>query len=486
MYKRPKVQRASAISLALVIALSGAIPASFADSSVSIYQKLGEYEKVLFGKPESSIPIDKRLSNIEKQLFGKSTKGSSTSERIQEIEKVMNGKNGTTYLPPIAPELDRSEFAPTPKQAPDNPDVSNNDISRPQDAPVAADTSDRVKGLLRQAMQNYSAGKTTEAERLYQQVLGLDFRNVDANYNLGAIAETKNDLNAAKRYYTAAIKGSPGDQDIQDALTAVQQKLKARDAAKATTPVVSPTSSPASSELAGAPSTAGDRAIAQEAADSYKHGNFDDAIQKLTFLAKKNPYDANTQFALGQALRGKGKMPEALAHLRSAATLDSKNDLYVKTLNDVQSYADEQQTASASGAGSSGSVNSNSSSSGGSSDVTPFTGLPDSAANSTLANSGDLSAIESYLRRNAGNVMMGSVTSSGYGGPSMGYSSMGGLPMSLGTASGGTRLRRIMTSSLTGAAIGAMSNRGYPGGMSKGAMRGAMYGGLFGLMLGGF
>ncbi|MFX6760164.1 hypothetical protein ABTH30_25005, partial [Acinetobacter baumannii] len=68
-------------------------------------------------------------------------------------------------------------------------------------------------------------------------------------------------------------------------------------------------------------------------------------------------------------------MPEALAHLRSAATLDSKNDLYVKTLNDVQSYADEQQTASASGAGSSGSVNSNSSSSGGSSDVTPFTGL---------------------------------------------------------------------------------------------------------------
>lgn len=58
--------------------------------------------------------------------------------------------------------------------------------------------------------------------------------------------------------------------------------------------------------------------------------------------------------------------------------------------------------------------------------------------------------------------------------------------MTLGTAPGGTRLKRAMTSSLAGAAMGAMTNRNQPGGMSKGAMRGAMYGGLYGLMLGGY
>jgi hypothetical protein len=258
----------------------------------------------------------------------------------------------------------------------------------------------------------------------------------------------------------------------------VQAKLKSQ-------PVASAPNSSSDDALIGAPATAGDRAIASEAAESYKKGNFDDAIQKLGYLARKNPYDANTQFALGQAFRGKNKTSEALKHLRSAATLDPKNDMYVKALNDVQSQADEQQTASAADAGAGGGGGSSAGSAGAGSGVQPFVGLPGSdSSQSALANSGDLAAVQNYLNRNAGNVMIGSATSYGTMGGS-GFSPFGG-GMMMGTSPGSTRLRRVVSSSLSGAAMGAMMNRGYPGGMSKGAMRGAMYGGLFGLMLGGF
>jgi Flp pilus assembly protein TadD len=483
MSKHLTTKQLGSICLSLAILLGGWQPTVMAEST-SIYTKLGEYERTLFGSADNSEPVEKRLQHIEKQLFGKASKGGNTGERLNAIEKVMSGK---AYLPPIAPEMDRSEFAPTPQKAPDNPTVEANQIDRQDDAPLPADNGDRVKGLLRQAMQSYSQGKSTEAERIYQQVLGLDFRNVDANYNLGAIAESKGDLTGAKRYYSTALKGSPGDTDIGDALRAVEQKLQKQEMAKAQAAAQS------SSSSNNPPITEADRAIAQQAAESYRKGNFDEAISKLGYLARKNPYDANTQFALGQAYRGKGNSTEALKHLRSAATLDPRNDMYVKALNDAQTQIEDHQTASTPGSygdnnlASSSAGAGGSSGTGGSNDVTPFTGLPGGNSDDSSGGSG-MSAIDNYLRRHGGSgggMYVGSV--SGYGSPGMyGGSSIGGFPMMLGTASGGTRLRRVMTSSLTGAAIGAMTNRGYPGGMSRGAMKGAMYGGLFGLLMGGF
>ncbi|MBX9686847.1 MAG: tetratricopeptide repeat protein [Candidatus Obscuribacterales bacterium] len=469
MRSSPFNQRLSIICLSLMLSATS-FPQAFAQSSASIYEKLSSYENTLFGKDEKSLSIEKRLQNVEKVLFGKASKSGSTADRINAIEHVMSGKN--EYLPPIAPELDRSEFAPTPKKAPDSADIQ----AVENEAPAAADNSDRVQGLLRQAMQSYQQGKTTDAERVFRQVLAIDFRNADANYNLGAIAESKGDLSSAGKYYKAALAASPADADIKDAYKSVEEKLKKQAVASSTAaPALSGSSQPAVPDTAMA---AGDRTIATEAAAAYKKGNFDDAIAKLSYLARKNPYDANTQFALGQAYRGKGNTQEALRHLRSAATLDTKNDLYVKALNDLQSDQEDQQAGAAS-------PQTAQAKGGGSQDVQPFVGLPQD--NSSSGSSSDLSAVENYLRRNAGGsgMMIGSVSGYGSGGMGSPFGSMGGIPM-MGTAAGGTRLRRVMTSSLAGAAMGAMSNRGYPGGMSKGAMRGAMYGGLFGLMLGGY
>ena len=457
----------------IVVALSF-LPATYAQDGTTVYQKLNQNESVLFGKPESSLPIEKRLQNIEKQLFGKAKKGGSISERIDAVEKIVSGSK---YLPPVAPEMDRSEFAPLPKKAPENPSLSTKDAESETKQILPAADSDRIKGLLRQAMQYYSQGKIADAERLYEQVLAIDFRNADANYNLGAIAESKKDFNSARRYYTAALRANPGDYDIQDALKAIQQNLRNEMPAGA-----SRLDAPDRTEAG--PVAAGDKAIAAVAAASYKNGNFDDAIQRLAYLARKNPFDANTQFALGQAFRGKGDTANASKHLRSAASLDPKNDLYVKTLNEIESQT-EDRDMSANGNTAYGNMPSRHSGQSGSNDVTPFVGLPDSSSSSKNS---DLADVENYLRRNSGSgVMIGSVT--GFGNPLMGgnfFGGTGGMPLMLGTPSGATRLTRVMGSSLSGAAIGAMTNMRQPGGWSKGAMRGAMYGGLFGLVTGGF
>lgn len=466
--------------LALTTLLSAACPQMLlAEPSVSIYQKLGEYEQVLFGTAQGSQPIEKRLQNLEKQLFGKIEKKGDTSRRLANIEKVMKG---SAYLPPVAPELDRSEFAPTPKQAPENPAIQANEITDPLDAPQVADSSDRVKGLLRQAMQLYSQGKIAEAEKVYRTVLGIDFRNTDANYNLGAIAESKGDLTAAQRFYSTAAKTSPGDSDIQDALASVSNKLKSRP------PQAAPNVAPPHSQLAGGPTTARDKQIAAEASAAYKNGHFDEAIMKLNELARKNPMDANIQFALGQAYRGKGNHQESVRHLRAASALDPKKDLYRQTLNQAEAQMDEQQIASndsRSPAAPASYPSSNNNAPTG--DITPFAGLP--------SNGGDefgVSAADSYMRRNG--TLEGGIAS--FGGRGMGglgglggLAGLGGasfgLPMgSLGTSPNSTRLRRAVQASIAGAAMGAMSNRGMPGGMSRGAMRGAMQGGLYGLLLG--
>lgn len=459
--------------LALTTLLSAACPQILlAEPSVSIYQKLGEYEQVLFGTAQGSQPIEKRLQNLEKQLFGKAEKNSDTSKRLANIEKVMTG---SAYLPPVAPEMDRSEFAPTPKQAPSNPTVQANEISDPLDAPQVADSSDRVKGLLRQAMQLYSQGKIAEAEKVYRTVLGIDFRNTDANYNLGAIAESKGDLAGAQRFYSTAAKTSPSDPDIQEALVAVQNKLKSRPAQQQSASAPAP----AHHNLAGGPTTADDKRLAAEASAAYKNGNFDEAIIKLNQLSQKNRLDANIQFALGQAYRGKGNHQESIRHLRAAAALDPKKDLYRQTLNQAEAQMDEQQIASNDSRTPSSS--SPSSSSGPTGEITPFAGLPSSGGDEF-----GISAADNYLRRNGGSPSMLEGGIAGFGGGSgMGFSGASfGFPLSLGTSPNSTRLRRAVQASLAGAAMGAMSNRGMPGGMSRGAMRGAMQGGLYGLLLG--
>ncbi len=426
-------------------------------------QRLGQYETVVFGEEHNRDKFEKRLQALEKSLIGKAGNG-PTSTRLDELGKLVQGKSSSEYLPAIPPVMDRSQFMKEPEQAPRRSETAAAPLY--DEAPPAAESGERVTGMLREAMKLYSAGKLNEAERVYRSVLAIDFRNPDANFNLGAIAEDKGDLKSAVTYYRTALRNNPDDDELKDALASVEKKLKIAEAAKAPTQD-NPASDPAMKQ------------IASDAAAEYKKGDFDAAIAKLNYLAKRSPYDANVQFALGQAWRGKGNNNEAVKHLRAAATLNPKNELYVKTANQVQSESPGQQqpqqplTASNDEDRPVG-------------EITPFTGASEDHGRGSSRNM-DLGDIAAGLLRGQrysdGMPMSGSVDAYGR---SSGGGFPGGISLGFGGGSGNLRVRRAIQSGLAGAAIGAMSSRGRPGGMSKGAMRGAMYGGLFGLMTGGY
>jgi tetratricopeptide (TPR) repeat protein len=63
--------------------------------------------------------------------------------------------------------------------------------------------------LLSQALGLHSAGNLAEAEQLYQQILSDDASNKFALYNLGQIAQTRNDLAVAIGFYDRALVVDP-------------------------------------------------------------------------------------------------------------------------------------------------------------------------------------------------------------------------------------------------------------------------------------
>lgn len=465
------------------------LPVSARESADS--DRLGQFESIIFGEQHSKQPTQKRLQELEKSLFGKASSG-STETRLEAIGKLVQGKSSSQYLPAVPPIMDRSQFMKEPETPPQRRETA----STPQydDAPPSATSSERVTGMLREAMKLYSEGKLVDAERVYQSVLAIDFRNPDANFNLGAIAEDRGDLKAAAGFYRTAIKSNPDDDEVKDALASVEQKLRTAQAAKA---------APSNRPDDGAANDPALKGIASQAAADYRNGDFDAAISKLNFLAKRSPYDANVQFALGQAWRGKGNSNEALKHLRAASSINPKNDLYLSTLNQVQNDADKRGPQSQPQSAPPGQLTASNDDDRPAGDITPFSGgIEDSARNPGLlggmpgfgGRSGggpgsiggmDIADVAATLLRSRryGSSLSGSVDSYG----NAGYGFAPGMPTGLGFsgATGGTRVRRAVQSSLAGAAMGAASNRGRPGGMTQGAMKGALYGGLYGFMTGG-
>jgi Flp pilus assembly protein TadD len=394
------------------------------------------------------------------------------------------------YLPPIAPKLDRSVFPV--QQAPAAPAVARNNDDDNSPAPVQADPgNDRVKDLLRNAIQKHNQGDSNGAKQLFKQVLTLDSRNADANFNLGAMAEDAGDLQTAQGYYKAASLASPNDGDIRDAIASVNSKIQQKEQQRSTAMQMQK-----KDQL---------RTVAQDAAAAYKAGQYDKAISLLERIDHESPGDANVKYGLGQAYRGKGDMARARQNLQAAASIDPNNQLYRSTLAETDHQAQQQQSQVARqpqggnpggmqydnmppGARDYGSDNSmppianNNAPEG---QITPFNN-DDSPANNPLyghaygggprgitIGSGGLGGLGLGALGGLGSMMMGGARSYG-----------GGQPYYNGSRS--TRLvRGAMTGALGGAAVGALTSMGRgSAGLKSGAMRGAVMGGLFGLLSG--
>jgi tetratricopeptide (TPR) repeat protein len=84
---------------------------------------------------------------------------------------------------------------------------------------------DVAKNLLRQGLKLHAQGQTSQAERLFRRVLTIDPRNADAFFNLGSIAESRQDLISALTNYRAALNLKPSEHDFQTAVAAVEKEL---------------------------------------------------------------------------------------------------------------------------------------------------------------------------------------------------------------------------------------------------------------------
>jgi Flp pilus assembly protein TadD len=399
------------------------------------------------------------------------------------------------YLPPIAPKLDRSIFQPVQPVTAAPSMAQSDDDNSPAARPSQADqTNDRVKDLLRNAIQKHNQGDANGARQLFRQVLSIDPRNSDANFNLGAMAEDAGDLQAAQGYYKAASLASPGDNDIREAVASVNSKIQQKTQQQQTAMQLQK-----KNEL---------RTVAQDAAAAYKAGQYDKAISLLERIDHEAPGDANVKYGLGQAYRGKGDMARARQNLQAAASLDPNNQLYRNTLADADRQGQQPQVARQPQGGSNPGGMQYDNMPPGARDYGSDNSMPPAIASSdngapegqiTPFDNGDSPANNPLYGHAYGGGPRGiTIGSGGLGGlglgalGGLGSMMMGGGARSFGggqpyyNGNRGTRLvRGAVMGGLGGAAVGALTSMGRgSGGMKSGAMRGAVMGGLFGLLSG--
>jgi Flp pilus assembly protein TadD len=341
----------------------------------------------------------------------------------------------------------------------------------------------------------YQQGRTVEAEYAFKHVLTLDSHSTDAFFNLGVIAETKGDLQGALGYYQRATALNPSDQELSDAVRAVQTKISSQIAS----------ANRAKQQQQQAQQLAQDegkrqqlKQIATDAQTAYKSGNFDKAISNLKMVAAQAPDDPDVQFALAQAYKGKGDLSNARNSLSRALSMDPNNTLYQTAMNDLnnRSAGNRNQNrnyqgyngAAAPMPGSSNSIASGDSFSGADDQSTmrspsaiPYqptdtfaSASPGQSANNYAANtsapSGQLTPFTSQGESGlpGGGMRRGGVIGNGFYSRSGGYSTK-------------TRLTRVAIGSAAGLAAGAMFGMGSHH-MGRSMMGGALVGGAFGLL----
>lgn len=91
---------------------------------------------------------------------------------------------------------------------------------------AASDDKATAHAIIQRGMEQSAKGDSQAAEASFRTALYVDPSNADARYNLGVIAENKGDLSSALDFYQGALRTHPNDPELQEAVQAVQSKLK--------------------------------------------------------------------------------------------------------------------------------------------------------------------------------------------------------------------------------------------------------------------
>ena len=311
-----------------------ALASTKSDLDYADLNKLAGLETVIYGSAHKNLPNEKRVDSIEKILFGKTHSG-PLHARIFAISTALTGTGDNALSPPIAPSLDREDTltGAAPRAAQEGDWQSDeSDIQTPTDAKRA-----RINNSLQQAMQLYGQGQINQAEAMFKNVLSLDSKNSDANYNLGAIAESRSDWNSALHYYQAALQTNPTDKDIKNAIESMQSKLASTKNSQSPTPSKQ-------TKLSGKQIDTL-KARVDQAANDYAKGNYDSAISNLKIVVAEAPDQADVYYALGQAYKAKSQYSEAANAFNQATKLAPDNKQYSDALAEVINSEGQKQNS---------------------------------------------------------------------------------------------------------------------------------------------
>jgi len=448
---RPVFKRIFSLIQAILLIAAAQTPVLSAQSSdgslnYSDLNTLTECEKKLYGGPHSSLPSAERVGALETQVFGETKKG-SLSARIASLRNTLTVNVPSLLSPPLAAKMDTSEDKPPASSKPSSSASQSDNDDLPQVAPPI----DHAKNALHQALTLYQQGKLNDADIAFKRVLAIDPNNTDANFNLGAIAEGRGDLQNALKYYKAVLKVNPDDNDAQSGVNAVQQKLASASQSASQPDRLPPPAAPSREVL---------RDRVGQASAAFKRGDYDGSIQILQSVAQQAPNEPDVQYALAQSYKGKGEYMAARTALNQAIALAPENQMYKDALRDLNRTIADGGAYNATGSSGTGTLASNQELGNNSQPagaITPFTGVGSPSVG--WQGTGDQYSGGQYHPAYANRYAGRSTTS---------------------------RIERAAVGGLAGAAVGALfggAMSGY-GGRGRGAMMGAGMGGLFGLMFG--
>jgi len=176
--------------------------------------------------------------------------------------------------------------------------------------PFASPQSPGIQHAIALAVQHHSAGRLSEAEKLYQQVLQADPNQPDALHLLGVIAYQTNRHEIAVDFIRKALANRPDFADAHYNLGNALMGLGNLDDAAASfqrAVAINPNSPAAHSNLG----------LALQGL-----GNNDDAIASFRKAIAAKPDFAEAHFNLGNALKNLGRLEDAVASYRAALAIN--------------------------------------------------------------------------------------------------------------------------------------------------------------------
>ncbi len=225
----------ASVQIVAVVSLFFLISQGATAGGDGISAEMSRAEKLYFGSTKDSLSAIQRLDALDNGLFGKPQPGTiikrlSHIEQMLEITSVPSSKGSqvrfATRKPPKKTTLTPTVLTEQTHQKSGGKGVKTTSLSVQcaELPPVAPRAVLNTRQLLQLGAQRFKEGNAIAADAAFHQVLLNDPQNVDALYNLGALAEGRRDYNSALGFYNSALTIKPEDVDLKQAVASMQEQ----------------------------------------------------------------------------------------------------------------------------------------------------------------------------------------------------------------------------------------------------------------------